>query len=190
MCYHIFQSHGWNFSPGLPSSIIPLWFDPSRHQPKVLQIWRRIPLKTYVLWFFCGYPLCPNFAQSASKICSSRDWNNFSLLPDSMYFVMVATATVLSVGKYSKREQPFPLFACLVWNPFSAEVLRNCSALKQLLFKLGFLLIYILVCFRNFFNKIIISRYGFGRKTLILILASDCWWPKSSGNWYQYGFIS
>ena len=58
-----------------------------------------------------------------------------SLLLDSTYFVMVATATVLPVGKWPRREQLFPLFACLVWNPFSPESLRNCSTLKPLVFQ-------------------------------------------------------
>ena len=58
-----------------------------------------------------------------------------SLLLDSTYFVMVATATVLPVGKWPRREQLFPLLACLVWNPFIPDNLRNCSTLKALVFQ-------------------------------------------------------
>ena len=58
-----------------------------------------------------------------------------SLLLDSTYIVRVATATGLPVGKRSKREQLFPLFACLVWNSFSPEDLRNCSTLKPFVFQ-------------------------------------------------------
>ena len=95
---------------------------------------------------------------------------------------MVATATVLPVGKCSKGEQIFPLFACFAWNPFSPQNLRKCSALKQLLFQMRVSPDLHTCLLPNFRQKKSPPDMGSVGKHIYLILASDCWWSKSSRN--------